>query len=89
MQMYRVIFFGALAFFAVVAMFIGMVVVITSLQNGAITWSYTSSGKGITETISRAADAARFWKLLSIMGIGPLALGAAVMWFSVRKLRAP
>ena len=87
MQMYRVIFFGALAFFAAVAMFIGVVVMITSLQNGAITWSYTSSGKGITETISRAADAARFWKLFATMGIVPLVLGAIAMWFSVRKLR--
>ena len=87
MQMFRVIFFGALAFFAAVAMFIGVVVMITSLQNGALTWSYTSGGKGITETISRTADAGRFWKLLSIMGILPLVLGVAAMWFSVRKLR--
>ncbi len=89
MQMYRVIFFGALAFFAAVAMFIGVVVMITSLQNGAISWSYTSGGKNFNETTVRAADAARFWKLFATMGITPLVLGAAAMWFSVRKLRAP
>ena len=87
MSLYRMIFFGAAAFLAGVAIFMGAVMMITSLQNGAVVLSYSSAGKNITETISLAADSARFWKLFTAMGVAPAVLGAAAMWYSVRKLR--
>jgi hypothetical protein len=87
MGMFRLFFFGALAFIAGVAIFIGGVMMITSLQNGMIGISYTSGGKAVTETISRTADNARFWRLMVTMGVMPFVIGSAVLWLSVRKLR--
>ena len=87
MGMFKLLFFLALAFLAAVGMFIGAVTLITSLQHGAISLSYVVAGKPVEETVSRAADNARFWRLmLSLAGL-PLALGATALWYSVRKLR--
>ncbi len=88
MAMLKVGFLFAVAFLAAVAMFMGAVMMITSLQNGAISISYTSGGRSIDETVMRAADGARFWRLFWMMGVLPMALGALACWLSVRKLRA-
>ncbi len=87
MGMLKVGFLAAMAFFAAVGIFIGCVMLLTSLQNGAISLSYTSGGKGIVETITRADDNARFWRLLLTLGFAPIGIGALALWYSVRKLR--
>ena len=87
MDMFKLVFYFAVAFLAAVGIFIGVIMMITSLQNGSISLSYMSSGTAMNETISRVADSARFWRLFGTMGVLPVVLGAAVMWFSVRKLK--
>lgn len=87
MGLFKVGFLAVVAFLSAVGIFLGCVTVLTSLQNGAIVLSYTSDGKGITETISRAGDNARFWWMLLAMGLAPVAIGAAALWYSVGKLR--
>lgn len=87
MGMFKLAFLAAIAFLSAVGIFLGAVMLITSLQNGSITLSYTSGGESITDTITRAGDAARFWRLMGTMGALPLVVGAAAMWYSVRKLR--
>lgn len=88
MSLFKVIFYGALAFLSAVGIFIGAVTMLTSLQNGSIMLTYTADGKAVAETISRAADAGRFWKIFAAMGMLPAVLGVVAMWYSVRKLRA-
>lgn len=87
MLLFRVLFFGALAFIAGSAIFLGAVTALTSLQNGAITLGYTSGGKAVSETVTRVADGARFWRLVLLMGLLPAAAGAVTLWYAVRKLR--
>jgi hypothetical protein len=86
---FRLIFFGVSAFLAAVAIFIGAVTMLTALQSGAIMLSYTSDGRVVAETITRAADAGRFWRLFAAMGALPAVLGAAALWYAIRKLRSP
>lgn len=87
MSMFRMVFLGALVFIGAVALFLGGVVILTSWQNGAITLSYSDGGRTVVETIGRAADGDRFWRLISTMGLLPAALGAGAMWFGLRALR--
>lgn len=87
MAIFKMLFFVAIAFFSAVAIFIGTVTLLTSLQNGAITLGYNSGGKAVSETVTQAADSARYWRLLLTMGLLPAVLGAAAMWYSVRKLK--
>lgn len=88
MTFFRPIFFFALGFFAAVAIFVGVVIVITSVQNGTITVSYMSGGKTVEETVSRVTDSARFWKQVSLFGGLPVLFGAFGLWLSVRKLKS-
>ncbi len=87
MGMFKLAFLALVAFLSAVGIFIGCVMIVTSLQNGSIALSYTGGGKAITETISRAGDSGRFWQLLLLMGVAPVAIGAGALWYSVRKLR--
>lgn len=87
MGLLKVGFLAVVAFLSAVGIFIGCIMMLTSLQNGAIMLSYTSGGTGITETITRAGDNSRFWRLLLTLGLAPAAIGAAALWYSVGKLR--
>lgn len=87
MGMFKLVFLAAVAFFSAIAIFIGGVTILTSLQNGAISIGYTSGGKPVSETISKVADAGRFWQLMLTMGGLPVVIGAVAMWYSIRKLR--
>ena len=87
MPLLRLGFFAGLAFIGGVAVFMGAIVMLTSWQNGAIMLSYTAGGKSMTDTVSRAGDAAQFWRLYAMMGIAPVVLGAAAIWYGVRKIK--
>ncbi len=88
MGLFRPLFFFVLAFLSAVALFIGTITLLTSLQNGAISVSYTINGRAIDETVSMAADSARFWRYVGLWAGLPLVLGGGGLWYSVRKLRA-
>jgi hypothetical protein len=88
MSFFKILFLAAIAFIAAVAVFLGFVMIVTSLQNGSIMMSYMSSGSSVSETVTRAGDPARFWKLVLTIGVLPLVLGALTLRFAVRKLRA-
>lgn len=88
MALFKIVFFAALALFAGVGIFIGGVTMLTSLQNSMISMTYTSNGKAMAETVTRAADSARFWRLFLTLGALPVVLGAVAMWYAIRKLRS-
>lgn len=87
MWLLRTGFFAGLAFFGAVGLFLGAVVLLSSFQSGEIAWSYTVNGRAVTESVARAADPGRFWRLLGQMGLLPAALGSAALWYGVRRLR--
>ncbi len=87
MWLLRIGFLACLAFLGALAMFLGALVVLTSLQNGAISWTYTLNGRSITETVTRATDATGFWTRFAQMGGLPLVLGLAALAFSLRRLK--
>lgn len=88
MGLFKIAFFIMLALLAGIGVFIGAVMILTSLQNGAVSLSYTVDGRAMTETITRAGDSARFWRLLTMMGFAPVVIGSAALWYSVRYLRS-
>lgn len=88
MGLFKPVFFFAFACLAAIAVFIGLVTLITSLQNGAISVSYTMQGKLVDETVARAIDSARFWRLVGLWAGLPLVLGGGALWYSVRQLRS-
>ena len=87
MPLFRMALLGGVVFLGAVGVFLGVVVMLTSWQNGAITWSYTDAGRDVTQTVTRAADAARYWRLYGTMGVLPAVLGAAAVLFGLRALR--
>lgn len=87
MWLLRIGFLAGLAFLGAVAVFLGAVVMLSSLQSGEIAWTYTVGGRNVSESVTRAADAGRFWRLFGQMGALPAALGAAAAWYAIRRLR--
>ncbi len=87
MGMMKLAFLAAVAFLSAIAIFMGVVFILTSLKLGSITLSYGTGTNAVTETISRASDASRYWRLITMMGLLPMIGGAAALWYSVRKLR--
>jgi hypothetical protein len=87
MPLFKVIFFGILAFVGAIAMFIGAVFFMTSGLDGPINISYPQGGRRVDETITRASDASRYIRLQVAMGWAPLVLGAIALYAGVRKFR--
>lgn len=59
-----------------IAAFLGVILTASALQTGAISLSYGNGDSAVSETITRAADAARYWQLLVALGLAPAILGA-------------
>ena len=89
MGMLRISVLAVVVLLSATAIFIGIVLLLTSLKLGSITISYTVGAEAITETISRADDNARFWRLMTLLGLAPLVLGAASLWISLKAIRTP
>ncbi len=87
MQIFGLIFLAGAALLGGVAVFLGVVVLITSGTSGAISWSYAVEGRTIAETVTRAADPGRFWQLYGLLGALPAVAGAVAVWLGVRGLR--
>ena len=87
MGLLKIAFFAIVAFLAAIGVFIGAVTIWSSLASGAISLSYTVDGKSVSETVTRATDSARYWKLVAQTGAAPVVIGAAALWYSLRKFR--
>ena len=87
MPVFKMLFFAGIVVLGGVAVFLGAIVIASSLHVGSLTLNYEVDGKPVVESISRAGDAARYWKLFSLMGVLPCILGIAAVWWGVRTLR--
>lgn len=83
----RPIFLVGLIFLGAIGAFVGAVMLMSGLGSGQISLSYDQGGRLVSETISRAADGSRFWRVLGLMGALPLVAGAAAAWFGWRRIR--
>jgi hypothetical protein len=64
-----------------ISAFLGMVVTLGALKTGSVSISYETGSGAVTETVTQAADAARYWLLVSGLGIVPAVLGSiAALW---------
>lgn len=60
-----------------IAAFLGVVVTASALRNGAISLTYGA----VSETVTLAADATRYWQFVVLLGIVPAVVGAlAARW---------
>lgn len=87
MVMLKMVFFGGLVLLGSVAVFLGVVFLLATGYDGPIAISYLRDGQTVVETVRKADDAGRYWRLYTIMGLAPLMLGAAAAWLGVRTLR--
>jgi hypothetical protein len=63
------------------AALLGIVVFWSVLQTGSVSLSYGTGGAPVSETVTQAADASRYWMLVVALGIAPAVLGTvAVLW---------
>lgn len=64
-----------------IAAFLGIVVTFSALKTGGVSLSYGSGETAVAETITKAADAARYWRLVIGLGVAPALLGTiAALW---------
>jgi hypothetical protein len=87
MPLLRMVFLAGVVLLGGVGVFLGVIVMLIGWQAGAISLSYVQDGKDVAETVSRAADGARFWRLFLAMGAAPAVLGLAALIFGVLALR--
>lgn len=85
--LFRLGMFAMLLLFGVIAVFLGIVVGSTALSQGAITYTFGSDGRQLSETTLRAASPAKFWRIFSLTAVLPVLLGALAVWFGRRGLR--
>jgi hypothetical protein len=83
----RIVFLAGVVALGAVGVFLGILVMVTGLQVGSITLSYVQDGATISDTVSRASDGARFWRLFVSMGAAPAVVGLAAVVLGVRALR--
>ena len=88
MTIFKVGFFAVAAFISAVGIFVGCVMMLAFLKSGQISLSYISAGVPFSETVSRATESQRFWWLFLAVGLGPVIVGAGVLAYSVRRLKA-
>lgn len=87
MAMLKIVFFGGLVVLGAVAVFLGAVFLLSVGSEGPISISYVRQGETVIETVRKAEDPARFWRLYTTLGIAPLLLGAMAAALGMRALR--
>lgn len=75
-----------LVIFGVVAAFMGLVVIVTSLNSGEISVGSNAAGQAMVETTRRAEDARGYWLKVAGYGFAPAILGIAGAMFGWRRL---
>ncbi len=70
-----------------IAAFLGIIMLLSSLNSGSISMSYGTGDAAVSEVVTRAADAARYWKMIIGLGVLPLALGVAASMWGWRQIR--
>ncbi len=71
-----------------IATFMGFTLIVTALTGDEITYTYGPPGEVVKETITRAADAARYWQLVGLLGVLPIVLGLIGVrwgWNTIRR----
>jgi uncharacterized membrane protein HdeD (DUF308 family) len=81
MDMLRAGLAVAAMFIGAIAALMGAIMIISALKTGAVQFSYGSGGNVVSETVTRAADAARYWRFVAALGIAPVVFGVvAARW---------
>lgn len=76
MPMFRAGLAVAAMLIGAIAAFLGVILTASAIKNGAISLSYNSGDSIISETVTRAGDAVRYWQLVVALGVAPAILGA-------------
>lgn len=84
MDVFRAAMMVAVIVFGAIAALLGFVVLVVGLPAGSLTLSFVS---GAMETVTRAGDPERFWRLMLALGAAPLLIGAGMVKFGMRRIR--
>jgi hypothetical protein len=87
MSMFRAGLAAAAVFIGAIGALLGVVMLVSALGSGTIAMSYGTGVNAVAETVSRAGDPGRFWRLVAALGVGPLVLGTAAAIWGSRQLR--
>lgn len=88
MPMFRAGLAVAAMLLGAIAAFTGVVMIASSLQSGSVSLSYNSGDSIISETVTRAGDAVRYWQLVAALGVAPVVLGGLAArwgWLTVNR----
>lgn len=71
----------AAMFIGGIAAFLAVVIAMSAIKSGSLHISYGTGADAVTETVTLAADAARFWKMFVTLSVAPGILGVlAARW---------
>jgi hypothetical protein len=87
MPISRLVILAGLVFFSATAVFMGAAVTLSALARGSITYSFGTGADIVTRTASLASEPGLFWQRLALIGLLPVVLGAAGLWWGKRQFR--
>jgi hypothetical protein len=86
MSLLRYVFMVGVMFLGGVALFVGGVVTASAIASGTITYSYGTGAEAVARTISLATEPGAFWQRVALLGLLPMVLGTAGIWWSRGRL---
>ena len=86
MSMLRAGLTAGLMVIGAVSALLGAVIMLSALKTGAINISYGTGANAVAETVTQAADAARYWRLFAGLGVAPLVAGSVAAWWGWRTI---
>lgn len=87
MPMFRAGLAVAAMLIGAIAAFLGVILIASALQSGAISLSYGSGANAVSETVTRAGNASRYWQLVAALGIAPAIFGTLAARWGWRTIR--
>jgi hypothetical protein len=71
-----------------IAVFMGAVVLISSLSSGKVSYSVGRDGATIATSHERSGDPSGYWRALGLTGGLPAVLGLFAVWYGRRVLKS-
>jgi mannose/fructose/N-acetylgalactosamine-specific phosphotransferase system component IID len=68
-------------FIGAISAFLGAVMLLSALKSGSVQFSYGHGTSAVSDTVTLATDAARYWKFVVGLGVLPVIVGVlAARW---------
>ena len=86
MTVFKMVLPVALVFIGVCLALLGAAILLGAITTGSIAYSYGTGADTVSQTVTLAADAGRYWKMLAVMCGLPIVFGSAAAFWGWRRL---